>query len=145
VFYDIFLRHGLCQTCTVPDGDSFPRRWGRLPAGPARAADMLPHMSATFFLKLIPPRPTFAMDMSADERALMMQHVAYLGGHFKSGKVLVYGPVMAAGESFGMAILDVADEAEARSLMENDPTVIAKLNTYEIWPMRVGGAQARQS
>ncbi|HEX4580790.1 MAG TPA: YciI family protein [Acidobacteriaceae bacterium] len=100
-------------------------------------------MSASFFLKLIPPRPTFAMDMSADERALMMQHVAYVGEHFKSGKVLIYGPVMAAEGSFGMAVLDVADEAEARALMENDPTVIAKLNTYEISPMHIGGAQGR--
>jgi len=30
-----------------------------------------------FFLKLVPRRPTFAQDMTAAERAIMMQHVAY--------------------------------------------------------------------
>jgi uncharacterized protein YciI len=108
-------------------------------------AGMLPPMSALFFLKLIPPRPTFAMDMNADERALMQQHVEYTRAHFEAGKVLVYGPVMAAEGSFGMAVLDVADEAEAGTLMENDPTVKGKLNRYEISPMFIGGAQGRRS
>jgi uncharacterized protein len=53
--------------------------------------------------------------------------------------------VMAAEGSFGMAVLDVADEAEARTLMENDPTVKGKLNRYEISPMFIGGAQGRRS
>lgn len=106
---------------------------------------MLPHMSATFFLKLIPPRPTFAMDMSEDERALMQQHVAYTAEHFKGGKVLIYGPVLAAAGAFGVAVLEVADEAEARRLLDNDPSVKAGMNTYEIAPMRIGGAQGRQN
>ena len=101
-------------------------------------------MSATFFLKLIPPRPTFAMDMSDDERALMRQHVAYTEEHFKAGKVLIYGPVLDPNGATGMAVLDVADEAEARRLLDNDPSVMAKLNTYELWPMMVGNAQARR-
>jgi uncharacterized protein YciI len=107
-------------------------------------AGMLPPMNVLFFLKLIPPRATFAMDMNADERALMQQHVEYTRVHFEAGKVLVYGPVLAAEGSFGMAVLDVADEAEARSLIENDPTVKGKLNTYEISPMFIGGAQGRR-
>ena len=107
-------------------------------------AGMLPLMSALFFLKLIAPRPTFAMDMNADERALMQQHVQYTRAYFEAGKVLVYGPVMAAEGSFGMAVLDVADEAEARILIENDPTVKGKLNKYEISPMFIGGAQGRR-
>jgi uncharacterized protein len=102
---------------------------------------MLPGMSETFFLKLIPPRPTFAADMTADERALMQQHVAYMGKHFEAGKVLIFGPVMAAAGGFGMGVLDVTDEDEAHSIMKDDPSVKAKLNTYEISPMRVGGAQ----
>jgi hypothetical protein len=30
-----------------------------------------------FFLKLNPPRPTFMLDMTADEKAIMQKHVAY--------------------------------------------------------------------
>ena len=47
-----------------------------------------------FFLKLVPRRPTFAQDMTAAERAIMMQHVAYWKKFLDEGKVLVYGPVM---------------------------------------------------
>jgi uncharacterized protein YciI len=102
-------------------------------------------MSAIFFVKLVPPRATFPFDMTADERAFMQQHVAYFGRHFDAGKVLIYGPVMAADEPYGMGVLDVTDEAEARSIMENDPSVKAKLNRYELAPMRIGGAQGQRS
>ncbi len=105
---------------------------------------MLPYMSATLFLKLMPPRPTFATDMTSGERAPMQQHVAYMGELFEAGKVLVYGPVMAADGSFGMAVLDVGNEGEARSIMDNDPTVKAELNAYELSPMIIGNAQARR-
>jgi hypothetical protein len=30
-----------------------------------------------FVLKLTPPRPTFAEDMTEEERTIMMQHAAY--------------------------------------------------------------------
>lgn len=106
---------------------------------------MLAGMSAIYFVKLIPPRATFPLDMTADERALMQQHVAYFGQLFDAGKVLIYGPVMATDAAYGMGILDVADEAEALSIMESDPSVKAMLNRYELAPMRVGGAQGRRS
>jgi hypothetical protein len=40
-----------------------------------------------------------------------------------------------------MAVFEVAEEAEVRRFLENDPTVLAGLNTFEIHPMRVGAAQ----
>ncbi len=94
-----------------------------------------------FFYKLIPPRPTFAHDMTDTERGLMMAHVQYFHQHFVEKRVLIYGPVLAVQGSFGMAVLAVQDEAEARTIAENDPTILAKLHTYEIYPMRIGGAQ----
>ena len=95
---------------------------------------MLPRM-ATFF------RATFATDMTDDERALMQQHVAYTRQHFEAGRVLIFGPVMHESGSFGIGVLQVADEAEARRIMDNDPTVLGKLNRYELSPMHLGGAQ----
>jgi hypothetical protein len=32
-----------------------------------------------FFMKLIPPRPTFAQDLTAEERAVMQLRVNYVG------------------------------------------------------------------
>ena len=94
-----------------------------------------------FFFKLIPPRPTFATDMNDSERALMMEHVQYIRKHFAEKRVLIFGPVLSSEGSFGMAVLEVADEAEARAFGENDPTILAGLNTFAIYPMRLGAAQ----
>ena len=46
-----------------------------------------------FALKLLPNRPTFAQDMTAEEREIMQQHVIYWKGLMDKGFVLVFGPV----------------------------------------------------
>jgi uncharacterized protein YciI len=81
------------------------------------------------------------MDITPEEKVLMREHVRYTKESFDAGKILIYGPVMAPGGAFGMAVFEVADEAEVRAVLENDPTVLAGLNRFEIHPMRVGAAQ----
>lgn len=95
-----------------------------------------------FFLKLIPPRPTFPADMSDNERGLMLAHSQYIQQFFVAKKVLIYGPVLAPQGAFGMAVFEVADEAEARAIMEKDPSILAGLNTFELYPVRIAAAQA---
>jgi uncharacterized protein YciI len=94
-----------------------------------------------FFLRLIPPRPSFPYDMSDSERALMLEHVSYMQQLFAQGRVVIYGPVLAKDDSFGMGVLEVADEADARQIMDADPTIVAGLNRYQIAPMRGGAAR----
>ncbi len=96
-----------------------------------------------YFFKLIPPRPTFPQDMTAEEKALMKDHSAYFQKQFDAGKVLLYGPVMAPDGAFGLAILEVADEAEARQVCGSDPSVRAGLNRAEICPMQVAASRAK--
>jgi uncharacterized protein len=95
-----------------------------------------------FFVKLIAPRPTFAMDMTPEERLLMQEHVRYTRDGFDAGKVLIYGPVMAPTGAFGVAVFEVGDVEEVRQFLENDPTVRAGLNKFEIYAMRLGAAQS---
>ena len=95
-----------------------------------------------FFLRLIPPRSTFPADMSDHEKQLMKEHAEYMRGHFELGRVLIYGPVLAPGATFGMGVFNVADEAEARRIMDGDPSVRGGLNRYELSPMRVAAARA---
>jgi uncharacterized protein len=95
-----------------------------------------------FFLKLIGPRPTFPADITEDERRLMQEHALYTRTGFDARKILVYGPVMAPTGAFGMAVFEVSDEAEIREFMSSDPSVRAGLMTFEVYPMRVGAAQA---
>jgi len=52
---------------------------------------------------------------------------------------------MAPGETFGLAVLEVDDEAHARKFGENAPSVLAGLNRFEKYPMLLGDAQARQT
>jgi hypothetical protein len=95
-----------------------------------------------YYLELIPPRPTFAQDMTDDERQLMQEHARYMREQFDAGKVIIYGPVMASKGAFGMAVLEVVDETEARQIFESDPSVKAGLNRFELYAMRVGAARA---
>jgi uncharacterized protein YciI len=96
-----------------------------------------------YYMKLIPPRPSFAQDANAEELAIMKQHADYFYEQFRVGRVLLYGPVLARDGTFGVGILEVESEAEARVFGENDPSVLAGLNRFEISPMRVTGARGK--
>ena len=53
------------------------------------------------------------------------------------------GRVMSPAGAFGLGILEVADEAEARRFGENDPSVRGGLNRFEIYPMQVAASRAK--
>jgi uncharacterized protein YciI len=114
-------------------------RGGVLASGHGRMAGIMAKQH--YFARLIPPRPTFPFDMTAEERAVMMEHVKYTHEKFTAGKVLIFGPVMAREGAFGMAVFAVADEAELREIVDNDPSVLAGVNKFEWHPMKVGAAQ----
>ena len=95
-----------------------------------------------FYFKLIPPRTTFPADITDSERALMQAHSTYFQERFAAGQVLLYGPVFAPEGAFGLGILEVENEAEARAFGEGDPSVRAGLNRFAIWPMRLSAARA---
>ena len=96
-----------------------------------------------YFFKLIPPRPTFPHDITDKEMRLMEEHGRYFDQQFAAGIILLYGPVMVPNEAFGLAVLEVESEAEARRFGEDDPSVKAGLNRFEIYPMCVPAARAK--
>ena len=81
--------------------------------------------------------------MTAEERALMQEHVRYAREAFDAGKLLLYGPVLASTGAFGIAILEVEDAGEVRKFAEDDPSIKAGMNTYEFCPMQVGAARGK--
>jgi uncharacterized protein YciI len=105
------------------------------PAPPQSSGTVAP--KPQFFLKLIPPRPTFAQDMTEEEGRQMEAHAAYWAEQFKHGSILVIGPVLDPKGAFGIIILEAANEGEARAVGEGDPTVKSGLNRLEVAPMRV--------
>ena len=93
----------------------------------------MPH----FFLKLIAPRPTFAMDMNDAEKKMMQEHFLYWKGCQDKGDVLVFGPVMDPAGPYGMGIIAADDEAGARAFAAGDPAMKANCGfACEIHPMR---------
>jgi uncharacterized protein YciI len=93
----------------------------------------MPH----FFLKLIAPRPTFALDMTEQEKAMMQEHFHYWKGRQDAGEVLVFGPVLDPKAPYGMGIVSAPDEAGARAFAAGDPAMKANCGfTFEIHPMR---------
>lgn len=75
----------------------------------------------------------------------MEEHARYFQEQFDAGRLLLYGPVMATTGAFGLAVLEVDNEAEALRFGEGDPSVRAGMNRFEICPMRVSGARAKVS
>lgn len=91
---------------------------------------------AYFLLKLIAPRQTFHLDITDAEKQLMGEHGKYWRGMLDQGKAIAFGPVIEPNGSWGLGILEVKDEAEARDLSENDPVIKARRNfRYEFYPM----------
>jgi len=89
-----------------------------------------------FLFKLLAPRPSFMLDMTADERALMQSHVAYWTGKMAEGKILAFGPVADPAGGWGMGLMRVSDAAEVDGLTANDPVTLAgKGFRYEVLPM----------
>ena len=78
---------------------------------------------AFFFCRLNPPRPDFATTTTDAERTLMRTHAAYLTEKQRAGPVVLFGPVGDPAGAWGLCILECADEAEARAITDNDPTV----------------------
>ena len=86
-----------------------------------------------FFVSTQNPRPTFHLDMTPDERAVMGKHVAYWSEKAEKGIAIVFGPVMDPKGVYGMGVYQVQDEAEMRALIDMDPA--KGLLQYDIQPM----------
>jgi uncharacterized protein len=88
-----------------------------------------------YLYKLIPPRPSFAADMTAAERAIMTDHVAYWTRQRDLGFAVGFGPVADPAGSWGVAIVEAENEQAAHELRANDPAVSSGLATAEVYPM----------
>jgi uncharacterized protein YciI len=88
-----------------------------------------------FVYKLIPPRPSFATDMTDAEAAVMAQHAAYWTGHLEHGSVVVLGPVADPSGLRGLGVIDAEDDIAAKALVDDDPAITSGLATFELHPI----------
>ncbi len=90
-------------------------------------------MKKHFVLYLNPPRPSFAQDMTDEERSVMQQHVMYWGNLMKEGNVIAFGPVLDPSGVYGLGIIEAENEDAVKNFIANDPAT--KINRYEYYPM----------
>ena len=96
-------------------------------------------MTASLFLfRLIPPRADFAQTMSPDEQNAMAAHQEYWRGLTQAGRVVVYGPVADPEGVWGMGVLRATDRAEVLVIGNDDPSVLAGVNTFEVFEIMGG-------
>ena len=93
---------------------------------------------ATFVFRLLPPRPTFALDMSDEERDIMARHAAHWQPYLDSGQMVVFGPILDRTGSWGLGVVETDNEQELRSFAGKDPVVTTGTGEIELGRMRGG-------
>ena len=91
----------------------------------------------TWFVHLIPPRPTFGTDMTDAEGALMQKHFEYWKQQYAKGVLLFGGPVLEPRGWYGVIVLRATTEVGARAIASADPSVKGGVNKIDVAEMRV--------
>jgi uncharacterized protein YciI len=97
----------------------------------------------TFVFRLIAPRPTFALDMTDEERAIMDRHAAYWRPYLDSGQMVIFGPVLDSTGSWGLGVVQAEDEEELRAFAAGDPAVTTGTAGMEVGRMPAGFVRPR--
>ncbi len=94
-------------------------------------ADEAPVKTEHFMVVLDGTREGWPENMTETELEAMQRHYVYLRNLMYEGKMLLAGPAFGLG---GIVVLNAADEAEARRIMDNEPSVTAGVHTYRLFP-----------
>ena len=99
----------------------------------------------TFVFRLIAPRPTFAQDMTDEEREVMGRHAAHWQPYLASGQMVIFGPVLDDTGSWGLGVVeaDDADEDALRAFAADDPAVTTGTAEIEFGKMPAGFVRPR--
>ena len=94
--------------------------------------------SSLFLFRLVPPRADFAQTMTPDEQQAMTAHMEYWQQLLDDGRVVVYGPVAYPEGVWGLGVLRAEERAEVLAIGERDPSVVAGVNTFEVFEIMGG-------
>jgi uncharacterized protein len=90
-----------------------------------------------FVFRFVPHKPDLPTSMTEAEAATMAEHAAYWQALADRGTAVVFGPVADPAHAWGVAVVEVATEADAHAIRAADPVVLADLGPVEILPMPV--------
>lgn len=92
-------------------------------------------MKHHFLIKLVPPRPSFAQDMTDEEKRLMQQHVAYWTKLAEKGIALLFGPVADPAGAYGIGVVEVGQEEQVAALTADDPVSASGQFKHQVYAM----------
>jgi uncharacterized protein YciI len=90
---------------------------------------------AEFIYLIHPLRHEFFENPTPGEEEAMDAHYQYLKKAVEQGYVVMAGPCL--DETFGIVILRVENEGQAREFMLNDPCVQSNVMMAELHPMKI--------
>lgn len=92
-----------------------------------------------FLYRVMLNRPGLLVEgPTPDEQRQLGAHFAYVRDLTDKGVMILVGRTQTTGpETFGIAIFEAADEAEARAIMEADPAVSGGLMRAELFPYEI--------
>lgn len=76
-----------------------------------------------YLVRLLAPRATFRQDMTAEERTMMQEHVAYWRSWMAKGNVVVFGPVADPAWPLGIGVLRLDDGVDPAVMWKGDPVM----------------------
>jgi uncharacterized protein YciI len=85
-----------------------------------------------YFVLFHQPGPRWQAGISFREQPGVLEHVAYMGGFFDSGELVMGGPFLDNGG--GMAVFHTATIEQALAIAEADPSVRSGLLTASVRP-----------
>lgn len=88
------------------------------------------------------PRERFAETMTDEEGAVWATHFERLQRLLAEGTLILAGPTLGPVNT-GIAVIEAADEAEARRLMEEDPAIASGIARGELRPFQVALLRGR--
>ena len=98
-----------------------------------------------FVLKLTTSRPDFATTMSDEERETMGRHAAHWQPYIESGQMVVFGPILDDGGSWGLGVVEADDEGELRAHAAQDPAVTTGTGELVVGQMLAGFVRPRSA
>lgn len=92
-------------------------------------------MKSYFVCRLIPPPPTFVMDMTELGAAIMRQQSSHWRSLLEQGAVLIVGLVLAPSGGWGPEVVETETMQDVCRLSDDGPAVTSGLMSFEVGAM----------
>jgi uncharacterized protein YciI len=91
----------------------------------------------SWLVVLRPVREEMPFEPTEEESRIVSEHYEYLQHLREDGRLVLAGPSVLPGDTFGLGIFDQKDRAEIEVIVAADPAVTSGLMTAEIRPYRI--------